>query len=117
MGNTEKHLDLGAMQDAPDCLTCGVCCIPRDPEVDVYCHLLKRDKERLQGDPEVSAKIKGDHIVTRKDPVMGTCCTFLVGVPGEAVACEIHDKRPTSCRLFPAGEHQCHEARRRHGLE
>ena len=111
--SVEEHLDMGVMKDAPDCLNCGVCCIAIPQDVDVWCHLLKRDTERLGDDPN----IKGDFLRTKKDPHFGTCCVYLVGVPGKAAACEIHDKRPAACRFFEAGCDECHKVRKIHGIE
>lgn len=97
----------GQQVDVLDCADCGACCReayhavefgPRDP-------FLRRH-------PEVLIVEEGRTILPRP----GGRCVCLEGEAG-SFRCALYADRPRTCRDFTAGSRNCHEARKRVGLQ
>jgi Fe-S-cluster containining protein len=92
---------------APDCLTCGACCAPREPWP-AYVEVTRLDRERFS--TRYRARVIDGELATVPD-VGGVRCVALRGAVGGRVACRIHPRRPDACRRFERGSPECHEAR------
>lgn len=91
-----------------DCLTCGACCAPRE-RWRVYVEINDRDLARMP--PKYGLRVVAGELATvrRRN---GVRCVALRGTLGEAVHCDMHERRPDACRAFEAGSEPCLEARR-----
>lgn len=105
----------------PDCLTCGACCRPPEPQP-VYADLRSEDLTVLAESPKALALaviVPGDRVFALRTKVTrdGVVCAALNGRIGKSVSCSIYNVRPRACRLYEAGSVECHNARVAVGLE
>ncbi len=109
------------MTAAPDCLTCGACCV--SPFMgDGYIRLSRGEERRLGrlGLPVLEV-VPGpdDRMVllgTKENSQRRHVCIALDGAVGERVSCTIYGVRPMLCREFEAGSPECYQAREAAGI-
>ena len=95
-----------AMDNEPDCRTCGACCSMR-----WSWPVLRRDRADAVGIPAWMQR--------RDYPLLcsnGDRCVALCGRVGALTWCGIYEVRPDACRRFSPGSALCLEARAKHGL-
>jgi len=108
------------MDEIPDCLSCGACCVSNYDSPD-YVSMKPDEADRLEaegrGDLLYERGSRLPSLRTRYDG-RGNCrCAALSGVVGDDVSCSIYELRPNVCHKFAAGTGPCYMARRAAGLE
>jgi Fe-S-cluster containining protein len=118
------------------CLTCGLCCIPLNPQQDAFCDVDEKDIKRLRGKargrvvyPSMFESAlsmidgRGSHraLKTRltkqtKGLFVGyfiSRCTFLSGNLGHKVRCLVYKDRPRTCHIaMVPGNRNCRALRK-----
>lgn len=101
------------------CLRCGACCHHLR-----VAFLWTEAEDATPGGVPLARCEEYDEVLRcmRGTRSAGRCCA-LSGAIGQAVSCEIHDRRPSVCRDFAASfeqgrrERRCDESRAQHGME
>ena len=96
--------------DSDICMSCGACCAAF--RVSFYWG----EGESLGIPEDMTVKVNDFYTCmkgTEKKPVK---CVALAGEVGQSVACQIYDKRSSTCQSVQVGDEQCNKARQYHGL-
>lgn len=111
----ERSRTEASKQEAPDCLTCGICCAFALPV-----EVAKSDSiEGLDCVDIVADDAPDGTVINRflpRDPETAYC-SHLGGTLGKSISCSVYEIRPTECRTFDVGSDRCHEFRRMYGLD
>lgn len=110
MPSTNIPLINQTLTDSDICMTCGACCATY--RVSFYW----AEGEAL-GIPETMTEKVNDFYTcmkgTNQKPVR---CIALQGNIGQAVTCQIYDKRSSTCQSVQIGDDHCQKARQTWGL-
>jgi uncharacterized protein len=101
------------------CDGCGACCqvVTRPPFYRVFDEPGEDAWERLNWErPELVAALLADERAARASggPFYGTPCLWFDAETGR---CRHYEYRPRACRAFEVGSRDCHDARRRAGID
>lgn len=115
-----------AVKPAPDCRTCGACCVGGYDDGAGFADVLPVDAARMSrhvrlqlvrgprfGVADDSQSLATQYVMTEE---LGAVCRYLAGTPGSRVSCRIYETRPRACSSFTPGGKSCREARRELGL-
>lgn len=96
--------------DSDICMTCGACCA-------TYRVSFYWGEGEALGIPEtMTSKVNDFYSCMKGTEAKPVRCIALKGEVGKAVACQIYDRRSSTCQSVQVGDEQCRKARQMHGL-
>ena len=99
-----------AAADSDICMHCGACCA--NYRVSFYW----AEGETLGIPEEMTVKVNDFYTCMKGTETKPVRCIALVGEVGNSVACQIYDKRSSTCQSVQVGDEQCIKARHHYGL-
>ena len=106
----ESFVNLQHTSDSDICMGCGACCAAF--RVSFYW----AEGETLGIPQDMTVKVNDFYTCMKGTESKPVKCIALVGDVGKQVACQIYDKRSSTCQSVQVGDEQCRKARQCHGL-
>lgn len=96
--------------DSDICMTCGACCA-------TYRVSFYWGEGTALGIPDaMTSKVNDFYSCMKGTETTSVRCIALGGEVGKSVACQIYDRRSSTCQSVQVGDEQCRKARQLHGL-
>lgn len=106
MSSTDRLLT-----DSDICMNCGACCAAF--RVSFYW----AEGESLGIPEEMTVKVNDFYTCMKGTESKPVKCIALAGEVGQSVACQIYDRRSSTCQSVQVGDAQCLKARHYHQLD
>lgn len=106
MSSTDRPLT-----DSDICMSCGACCAAF--RVSFYW----AEGESLGIPEEMTVKVNDFYTCMKGTESKPVKCIALAGEVGQSVACQIYDRRSSTCQSVQVGDAQCLKARHYHQLD